>query len=148
MDSWTYHEVDPSELDQSNQIPEPDSNKPRTAEPCNQLKTIWLSDLLIDHPNSSSVKRSTHSSGSSLKWGLKEAHISTFGYDWTRASGEGQMFEKDLIKPVAMELLKAVNGGREWDEFDLNSEDQTNGLNKVPLVFVALDIGGTIVKEV
>ena len=106
-------------------------------DPSNEGKTIWLRDLLTSGLDPSSLADPEHHS--LLKGGLENAHITTFGYDWTRAAGEGLTLGDDLIKPVALELLKAVNWGSR-DQVTLNARN--------PLVFVAMDIGGAIIKEV
>ena len=104
---------------------------------------MWLAELLPT--STSAIPGIDPKDQLLLKGGIKNARIRTFGYDSTRAAGEGKTLYSDLIRPVALELLKAVNGGYGWDEL---KPEEAEKMNKVPLVFVAMDIGGSIVKEV
>jgi len=128
---------------------------PSTPEgPPDLQKTLWLKDLLPQQrqpinldslPNIAPQVRASLE----LTTGLQGARIRSFGYDSTLPltgpnSGDengGQSavtLEKDLIGSVARELLTAIgaNGGAGKDP------------DKTPLVFVAHDLGGLIVKEV
>lgn len=116
---------------------------PPTPPPVDPVETLWLAELLPTPM--SAIPGVDLKDQPLLKDGIKKARIRTFGYDSTRAAGEDKTLYGDLIRPVALELLKAVNGGYGWDE--LKSEEAEE-INKVPLVFVAMDIGGSIVKEV
>lgn len=114
-----------------------------TPPPIDPVETLWLTELL---PTSTSAIAGIDSKDQPLlNGGIKKARIRTFGYDSTRAAGEDKTLYGDLIRPVALELLKAVNGGYGWDELKPHEAEKSN---KVPLVFVAMDIGGSIVKEV
>ena len=107
------------------------------------IKTLWLRDLLSSH--------STHALSSTipekhlplLGGGIQKARIRTFGWDSTRAAGGEKSLGRDCIRPVALELLRCLSI-HEGNHGPKSAEEEA----KVPLVFVGMDIGGTIVKQV
>jgi len=117
-------------------------------------ETLWLKDLLPQQlqpiklgslPNIGPQVRSSLE----LTTGLRGARIRSFGYDCTlpptspnsrdRKGGRNAVtLERDLVGNVARELLTAIGTNNKACE----------DADEAPLVFVAHDLGGLIVKEV
>jgi len=111
--------------------------------PLEPLKTLWLRDLLSPHSSNTLNGNLPESCLHLLGNGIQGARIRTFGWDSTRAAAGEKLLGRDCIRPVALELLRWLNihdGGHGPS----SAEEEA----KVPLVFVAMDLGGAIVKQV
>lgn len=116
------------------------SDRASASIPPEPLKTLWLRDLISSHYRDAlSTLPASHLR--LLGDGIKKARIRTFGWDSTCAAGGERLLGRDCIRPTALELLRRIHEG---DRGLKAAEEEA----KVPLVFVAMDIGGTIVKQV
>ena len=114
-----------------------------TSAPSEPLNTLWLRDLLATYsgntPSGTVPKSHLHLLGG----GVQKARVRTFGWDSTLAAGGDKSLRRDCIGPVALELLQCLNihDGRNEPK---SAEEEA----KVPLVFIVMDVGGAIVKQV
>ena len=140
INTWTFTETPEEVLSGEAALISRSAN---TSAPSEPLNTLWLRDLLATHSGNTLSGTLPESHLHLLGGGVKKARVRTFGWDSTRAAGGDKSFRRDCIRPVALELLRCLNirdGG--------NGPKSTEEEAKVPLVFIAMDVGGAIVKQV